>query len=50
VIIIGLFMCVCLVNDGNGNDEKNEGRKKINQIECMRMCDGRDEEKNCKKP
>jgi hypothetical protein len=26
---------VCLVNDGNGDDEKSEGRKKINQIECM---------------
>lgn len=28
-----IYVCACLVNDGNGNDEQNEG-KKINQIEC----------------
>ncbi len=36
---------VCLVNDGNGDDEESEGRKKINQIECMWLCDERDEQK-----
>lgn len=44
-----MYVRVCLVNDGNGDDErKNEGRKKINQMECMQMCDGRDEEKKKK--